>query len=68
MTTGTITDEGVERPRSRIGVPQVYPFPPRYRRPGEDAFRHVARSYGNRNPLWPDPGYPGTIERFAREP
>ena len=57
MVTGTITDEGVELLRSRIGVPQLYPAPPHYRRPGEDAFRHVARSYGDDNPLWSDPGY-----------
>jgi acyl dehydratase len=57
VATGTITDEGVELLRARIGVPQLYPAPPHYRRPGEDAFRHVARSYGDDNPLWSDPGY-----------
>jgi acyl dehydratase len=57
LATGTITDEGVERLRARIGVPQVYPAPPHYRRPSEDAFRHVAWSYGDDNPLWSDPGY-----------
>jgi acyl dehydratase len=57
VATGTITDEGVELLRSRIGVPQLYPAPPHYRRPGEDAFRHVARCYGDDNPLWSDPGY-----------
>ncbi len=57
MATGTITDEGIELLRSRIGVPQLYPAPPHYRRPGEDCFRHVARSYGDDNPLWSDPGY-----------
>ncbi|XVQ08277.1 hypothetical protein ACQP1W_37815 [Spirillospora sp. CA-255316] len=57
VATGTITDEGVERLRARIGIPQVYPAPPHYRRPGEDAFRHVAWSYGDDNPLWSDPGY-----------
>jgi acyl dehydratase len=57
VATGTITDEGVELLRSRIGVPQLYPAPPHYHRPGEDAFRHVARSYGDDNPLWSDPGY-----------
>ncbi|MCU1648820.1 MAG: hypothetical protein JWN03_9095 [Nocardia sp.] len=43
--------------RSRIGVPQVYPAPPHYRRPGEDAFRNVAQSYGDDNPLWCEPDY-----------
>jgi acyl dehydratase len=60
-TVGTITDEGIATLRSRIGVPQAYPAPPHYRRPGEDAFRHVAHAYGDDNPLWCDPGYaPGT--------
>ncbi|GAA3979046.1 MaoC family dehydratase N-terminal domain-containing protein [Actinomadura viridis] len=57
MATGTITDEGVGRLRARIGIPQVYPARPHYRRPGEDAFRHVAWSYGDDNPLWSDPAY-----------
>ncbi|MEO3783687.1 MaoC family dehydratase N-terminal domain-containing protein [Actinocorallia sp. B10E7] len=57
MTTGKITDEGVARLRSRIGVPQLYPAPPHYRRPGEDAFRHIAWAYGDDNPLWSDPAY-----------
>jgi acyl dehydratase len=54
---GTITDDGVARLRARIGIPQLYPAPPHYRRPGEDAFRHVARSYGDDNPLWCEPDY-----------
>jgi acyl dehydratase len=53
-TQGRITDEGVEALRARIGKPQVYPAPPHYRRPGVDAFRHVAWSYGDDNPLWSD--------------
>ncbi len=56
-TDGTITEAGVAQLRTRIGKPQLYPAPPHYRRPGEDAFRHVARSYGDDNPLWCDPGY-----------
>jgi acyl dehydratase len=60
VASGTITDDGVARLRSRIGVPQAYPAPPHYRRPGEDAFRHVARSYGDDNPLWCDPEYAAT--------
>jgi acyl dehydratase len=54
---GSITDDGVARLRTRIGIPQLYPAPPHYRHPGEDAFRHVARSYGDDNPLWCEPGY-----------
>lgn len=55
--SGTITDEGVERLRSRIGIPEPHPLPPHYREPGLDAFRHVAFAYGDDNPLWCDPGY-----------
>jgi acyl dehydratase len=51
---GRITDEGVAALRARIGIPQTYPAPPHYRRPGVDAFRHVAWSYGDDNPLWSD--------------
>jgi acyl dehydratase len=52
---GTITDDGVAELRSRIGIPHTNPQPPHYLRPNEDAFRHVAESYGDDNPLWSDP-------------
>lgn len=55
--TGRITDEGVAALRARIGKPQVYPAPPHYVRPGVDAFRHVAWSYGDDNPLWSNADY-----------
>ncbi|MBG0855791.1 hypothetical protein I2W78_29105 [Streptomyces spinoverrucosus] len=70
-TAGIITDEGVARLRARIGVPQVYPVPPHYLRPGVDAFRHVARSYGDDNPLWSDPSHAPTTrwkEQIAPPP
>ncbi|HEY2429486.1 MAG TPA: hypothetical protein VGI06_11185 [Acidimicrobiales bacterium] len=54
---GTITDDGIARLRARIGVPCPHPQGPHYLRPGIDAFRHVAISYGDDNPLWCDPGY-----------
>jgi acyl dehydratase len=54
---GRITDDGVAILRSRIGKPQAYPAPPHFRRPGVDAFRHVAWAYGDDNPLWADPDY-----------
>jgi len=54
---GTITDEGIARLRARIGVPEPHPHPPFYRAADEDAFRHVAESYGDDNPLWCDPTY-----------
>jgi acyl dehydratase len=54
---GRITDEGVAALRARIGRPQSYPAQPHYQCPGVDAFRHVAWSYGDDNPLWADPSY-----------
>jgi acyl dehydratase len=61
-STGTraeprITDAGVAALRARIGVPQANPVPPHYLRPGTDAFRIVARSYGDDNPLYCDPDH-----------
>jgi hypothetical protein len=61
---GVITDEGVARLRARIGIPEPHPQPPHYLRPGVDAFRHVAMSYGDDNPLWCDAGY-GPETRWA---
>jgi acyl dehydratase len=63
--TGRITDEGVERLRARIGIPEPHPMPPHYRRPGTDAFRNVAISYGDDNPLWCDPHY-GVATRWGQ--
>jgi acyl dehydratase len=57
MTQPRITDEGVAALRARIGIAQPNPVPPHYLRPGTDAFRIVARSYGDDNPLWCDPEY-----------
>jgi hypothetical protein len=54
---GTITDEGIAHLRSRIGIPEPHPQPPHYLRPDIDAFRHVAISYGDDNPLWCSPAY-----------
>jgi acyl dehydratase len=56
-TSGTITDEGVERLRSRVGVPEPWTRRPHYLRPNTDAFRIVAEAYGDDNPLWCDPEY-----------
>lgn len=55
--SGVITDEGVERLRSRIGIAEPHPMPPHYREPNLDAFRHVAEAYGDDNPLWCDPDH-----------
>jgi hypothetical protein len=52
-----ITDEGIAALRTRIGIAQPHPQPPHYLVPNEDAFRHVAESYGDDNRLWCDPDY-----------
>ena len=54
---GQITDEGLARLRATIGIAVPHTQPPHYYRPNEDAFRHVAESYGDANPLWCDPEY-----------
>lgn len=56
-TDSRITDEGIARLRDRIGIAQPNPVPAHYLQPGADTFRIVARSYGDDNPLWCDPGY-----------
>ena len=56
-TTGTITDEGIERLRARVGVAEPWTRRPHYLRPNTDAFRIVAEAYGDDNPLWCDPDY-----------
>jgi acyl dehydratase len=57
MAEGKITDEGVERLRARIGVPEPHPLPPYYTLPTIDTFRNVAVAYGDDNPLWCDAEY-----------
>jgi acyl dehydratase len=54
---GRITDEAVAQLRARIGIPEPHTQPPHYRAPNIDAFRHVAESYGDDNPLWSDEPY-----------
>jgi len=56
-TSGSITDEGIERLRARIGVPEPHPSPPHYRHPDVDSFRHVAAAYGDDNPLYCEPAH-----------
>lgn len=56
----TITDEAVDRLRTRIGVPEPHPRPPHYRVLTTDVFRHVAEAYGDDNPLWCDPAHGAT--------
>ncbi|HYL51651.1 MAG TPA: hypothetical protein VEZ15_06755, partial [Acidimicrobiia bacterium] len=63
--TGRITDEGVERLRARIGIPEPHPMPPYYTMPTVDTFRNVAIAYGDDNPLWCDPRY-GAKTRWAQ--
>ena len=52
-----ITDDGIDRLRARINVPEPWPQPPHHRVITTDTFRHVAEAYGDDNPLWCDPGY-----------
>lgn len=52
-----ITEEGLARLRTRIGIAQPHPQPPWYLEPGTDAFRHVSEACGDDNPLWCDPDY-----------
>jgi acyl dehydratase len=54
VESGVITDEGVNRLRARIGIPEPHPQPPYYRLPTVDTFRNVAQAYGDDNPLWSD--------------
>jgi acyl dehydratase len=56
-TEARITDEGIAQLRSRIGIAQPNPVPAHYLRPNSDAFRNIARAYGDDNPLWCDPDY-----------
>ncbi|MGH2686051.1 MAG: hypothetical protein ACRDJP_11355 [Actinomycetota bacterium] len=53
----TITDDGIDRLRQRINVPEPWPQPPHYRMVTADTFRIVAEAYGDDNPLWCDPTY-----------
>ena len=62
---GRITDEGVERLRARIAIPEPHPMPPYYTLPTHDTFRNVAVAYGDDNPLWCDPEY-GPKTRWER--
>ena len=58
MSEGAITEEGIQRLRARIGIPEPHTvMRPRYARPNVDAFRHVAEAYGDDNPLWSDEDY-----------
>jgi acyl dehydratase len=59
-TEGSITDDGIARLRSRIGIPEPHPVSPHYTVPGVDAFRQVAEAYGDDNPLWGDDAYAST--------
>ncbi len=52
-----ITDDGLDRLRARINVPEPWPQPPHHRAISTDTFRHVAECYGDDNPLWCDPSY-----------
>ncbi len=58
--TETITDDGIAKLRSRIGIARPHTRAPHYFAPNEDAFRNVAHAYGDDNPLWCEPDYAAT--------
>ena len=60
-----ITDDGIDRLRARINVPEPWPQPPHHRVITTDTFRHVAEAYGDDNPLWCDPAY-GAVDPVGR--
>ncbi len=62
-TAGKITDEGIERMRTRIGieVPQLAPF---NEYASIDGIRHFVHGYGDDDPLFTDPEY-GAGTRWA---
>jgi len=55
-TYGVLTDEGFERSRQRIGIPERT-SPPHNVEVTQDGSRHFAHGYGDDNPLWSDPSY-----------
>ena len=54
---GVLTDEGIARLRTKIGIPQPKPTPPHNLEVTRDGTRHFAAGYGDDNPLWSDPEY-----------
>jgi acyl dehydratase len=62
---GTITEEGLEQLRRRMGV--EYPIEePFVRYVNSDSIRHVARAIGDSNPLWVDPAH-GAASRYRAQ-
>jgi len=56
-TYGTLTDEGIEKLRKKIGIQVNKPTPPRNYEVTWDGTRHFAYGYGDDNPLWCDKHY-----------
>lgn len=56
-TYGRLTDEAIERSKSRLGVPQPQQNPPHNYEVTWDGSRHFAFGYGDDNPLYCDPDY-----------
>ncbi|GHF36308.1 acyl dehydratase [Amycolatopsis bartoniae] len=54
---GRITDEAIERFRSKLDVPYGRPKPPHNLEAHADTIRHFAWAYGDDNPLYNDPSY-----------
>jgi acyl dehydratase len=54
---GVLTDDGIERSKLRIGIPEPQPNPPHNYEVSWDGSRHFAYGYGDDNPLFCDPDY-----------
>src|SRR5688572_11104121 len=54
---GSITDEGIENLRGKIGIYQRKPIPPHNTEVSIDGIRHFCYGYGDNNPLFCDPEY-----------
>lgn len=64
-TTGRITEDGLERLRSRIGV-EHWIEDPFVRHINGDSIRHAARAIGDANPLWIDPAHAAASRHGAQ--
>jgi acyl dehydratase len=54
---GFLTDEGIARLRTKIGIQHNKPTPPHNYEVTWDGTRHFAFGYGDENPLWCDQNY-----------
>ena len=60
ISEGQITEEALERLRSRLGTynrPSFYGLGPLHEEATRDSIRHFVRGIGDPNPLWVDAEY-----------